>query len=94
LIAARAAVCEVSTIETAELFRGAVLKEEKAPMAKFFEVAVKEGADMQTWQVNADAVRYIRPIQATKATLVFDREHRLDVQDCIADLQARVVALR
>jgi hypothetical protein len=63
-------------------------------MASFFEVAVKEGADMQTWHVNADAVRYIRPIQATKATLVFDREHRLDVQDNIADLHARLVALR
>jgi hypothetical protein len=63
-------------------------------MAKFFEVTVKEGADMQTWHVNADAVRYIRPIQATRATLVFDREHRLDVQDSIADLHARVAALR
>jgi hypothetical protein len=73
---------------------GLVLREEKAPMAKFFEVAVKEGADMQTWHVNADSVRYIRPMQATRATLVFDREHRLDVQDSIAELQARVVALR
>jgi|GEM_PF-6424015 len=59
-------------------------------MAKFFEVKVKEGTDVQIWHVNADAVRYIRPTQATKATLVFDREHRLDVQDSISDLQARV----
>lgn len=63
-------------------------------MAKFFEVSIKEGTDVQTWHVNADAVRYIRPTQAKKATLVFDREHRLDVQDSVADLHARVAALR
>lgn len=59
-------------------------------MAKFFEVTVKEGPDMQTWYVNADAIRYFRQTQATKATLVFDREHRLDVQDSIGDLYARL----
>lgn len=63
-------------------------------MAKFFQVTVKEGAGAQTWHINADAVRYIRPTQAMKATLVFDGQHRLDVQDGIADLHARLVALR
>jgi hypothetical protein len=68
--------------------------EEKALMARCFEVTIKEGADVQTWYINADAVRYIGPSQATKATLVFDREHRLEVQDSIADLHARLVAVR
>ncbi len=36
-------------------------------MAQFFEVTIKEGADVQTWYINADAVRYIRPSQATKS---------------------------
>ena len=62
-------------------------------MPNFIELTIKEQHDdPQPVFVNADLVRYIRKSRGGKdhTTVAFDPDHRIEVQERVADVMARL----